>query len=195
MSICNLCGNEKERYHLQKNHHNTQNPKTRRKISLALKGRKLSKEHILKMSESRNGHIVSIETRRKIGIANRGKKHSIESRKRMSEAKIGGIPWNKGKPHFKIRGENHPQWKGGVSKGRRGEGYFNLQYKKWRTSVFERDDHTCQECKKRGCYLESHHIKSWKDYPLLRLDVDNGITYCRPCHIKKDGNRRGKSSY
>ena len=56
------------------------------------------------------------------------------------------------------------------------------EYKNWRIKVFERDDYTCQNCRKRGCYLEAHHKKGWTKYPKLRYKIDNGITLCRECH-------------
>lgn len=56
------------------------------------------------------------------------------------------------------------------------------EYSSWRSKVFERDNFTCQICKKVGGTLNAHHIKPFKDYPLLRFDVDNGITLCESCH-------------
>ena len=68
------------------------------------------------------------------------------------------------------------------------------KYKEWRLMVFGRDDFTCQNCGKRGCYLEAHHIKSFARYIDERFNVDNGITYCKACHLLLDKNRgkRGK---
>jgi len=58
----------------------------------------------------------------------------------------------------------------------------SLQYKRWRQSVFKRDNFTCQCCGAFGGKLNVHHIKSFSDYPDLRFDVDNGITMCEQCH-------------
>ena len=81
---------------------------------------------------------------------------------------------------------DHPNWKGGVSFLYHTERQILMsqsKYKIWRELVFIRDDWTCQECGQRGLRLEAHHIKSWIDYPELWFDVDNGITYCKPCHL------------
>lgn len=93
----------------------------------------------------------------------------------------------------KIYGENHRGekafgWKGGVEYHRVERGTW--QYRNWRKSVFERDFYTCQCCgarNKKGnkgtVRLEAHHIVNWKDNKQLRYDLDNGITFCRACHI------------
>lgn len=59
------------------------------------------------------------------------------------------------------------------------------EYKVWRRAVFERDNYTCQKCKKRGVRIEAHHIKSWAYFPELRFEVSNGITFCDECHKKE----------
>ena len=89
-------------------------------------------------------------------------------------------------------GENHYHWKGGVTpfnKVLRGR----IEYKGWRTSVFERDNFTCQLCNANGCYVEADHIKPFAFFPELRYDIANGRTLCQPCHIK-NGWRRTKAN-
>lgn len=92
------------------------------------------------------------------------------------------------------RGEKHPNWKGGRSRGYK-TGYYSTEYKNWRISVFERDNYKCQGCGVIGTYLTAHHIKSFAHYPELRFDINNGVTLCEPCHSLTDnykGRNKGK---
>ena len=67
---------------------------------------------------------------------------------------------------------------------------------RWRKSVFERDNYTCLQCKKRGCYLEAHHIKPFAYFPESRFIIGNGITLCRKCHDKtKIGAKKLRKIY
>lgn len=63
------------------------------------------------------------------------------------------------------------------------------EYQEWRACVFERDHYTCQNCGQVGWNLNAHHIKPFKDFPNLRLDVNNGITLCRNCHLLAHGKK------
>ena len=69
------------------------------------------------------------------------------------------------------------------------------EYQKWRKAVFKRDNYICQECLKKGNYLEAHHIKPFANYPDLRFEIENGLTLCKDCHkkiprkLKKDVKR------
>lgn len=91
--------------------------------------------------------------------------------------------WNKNKKYPQITGAKHPLWKGGITsineKIRK-----SLEYKQWTRSIFKRDNWTCQKCFKVGKKLHSHHKKSFSEYPKLRLDIKNGITLCKICHLK-----------
>lgn len=97
------------------------------------------------------------------------KKHkplSIETRLKMSIARTGQ--------------KNH-KWKGGVTpindRIRK-----SIEYKIWRSRVFERDNWTCQTCHTRGGVIHAHHIYSFSEYPKLRFNLDNGVTLCELCH-------------
>ena len=82
-------------------------------------------------------------------------------------------------------------WKGGVSDNR--HKVHRAVYKRWVKAVFERDNYTCQGCRKRGIELQSHHIKSWANHPKLRFKLSNGQTLCIACHKLTD-NYKGKNN-
>jgi len=65
-----------------------------------------------------------------------------------------------------------------------------VDYKFWRTSVFERDGYTCQDCGVLGTELNAHHIKKFKDYPKDRYDIKNGVTLCAGCHRKRHSDEK-----
>ena len=99
--------------------------------------------------------------------------------------KKGQTPWNKGRPHLKIRGTNHHHWKGGITdKNLKIRG--SIEYKLWRKAVFERDNWTCIWCGERGGILNADHIKPFALFPELRFSIDNGRTLCKKCHLTTD---------
>lgn len=138
---------------------------SRKKMSTAKLGTKLSKEHKQKISKSLIGN------KRSLGI-----KASTEVRHRMSEAK---------------KGEKSYCWKGGVTPInkiiRR-----SLEYRLWRTAVFERDNYTCIWCGTKKSPFNADHIKPFCNYPELRFAIDNGRTLCVPCHQTTEtfGNKK-----
>jgi hypothetical protein len=191
----------------------------KRKLSEAAKGRKNSEEAKRKMSESHKGKKLSEEAKRKIGEASLGKKLSEEAKRKISQAmkgnkhglgqkhsraikrklsivKMGNTcalgckrsEETRRKMSEAKKGKNSNGWKGGVSPEneliRKG-----IEYRLWREAVFARDNWICQECKKRGGELHAHHLKEFSNYPELRFAIDNGLTFCKKCHIeihKKD---------
>lgn len=127
-----------------------------------------------------------------------GKRHSEASKEKMRQANLGKryspktqfvsglIPWNKGREWVDMSGENHWNWQGGITKAHT-KIRNSLEYKQWRTAVFERDNFTCVEClDSSGGNLNADHIKQFAYYPELRFDVDNGRTLCVDCHKKTD---------
>jgi 5-methylcytosine-specific restriction endonuclease McrA len=126
-----------------------------------------------------------------------GKKHTKQTIEKMRNAKLGKkreplsiqtkIKMRKshlGKPCLK--GDKSPHWKGGItSKNRLLRS--SKEWKVWRSSVFLRDNFTCQKCEKRAIYLEPHHIIPVSEcIKLNKIDLvfttSNGITYCKDCH-------------
>lgn len=61
---------------------------------------------------------------------------------------------------------------------------YSEEAKKWRKSVFIKDNFTCQVCGIKGGYLEADHIKPFAYFIELRFDVNNGRALCRNCHNK-----------
>lgn len=156
---------------------------TRRKLSVAHKGRKLTPEWIENRTKAQRGTKKSAAFCEKLRVANTGKTHSETSKRKMSASRTGvAIP--------SLRGGHHPNWKGGL----RVENKLirqSLEYKNWRRSVFSRDDFTCVLCKVRGGKLEADHIKPFSLFIALRFSLENGRTLCAPCHRETDtyGNR------
>ena len=107
-----------------------------------------------------------------------GEKGNYCSKQCSNRSRIGKPAWFSG-----LRGENTPNWKGGITSATHLI-RNSLEYEEWRIKVFERDNYTCAICFQVGGYLHADHIKSFKDYPELRLDVSNGRTLCIECHYE-----------
>lgn len=78
------------------------------------------------------------------------------------------------------------------------ERHMDPQYSRWRDSVLERDGyrcrfHGCTNKKRRS--LQVHHIQRWADAPLLRYNIDNGITLCKLHHRLVFGNEEAYASF
>lgn len=80
-------------------------------------------------------------------------------------------------------GEDHPNWKGGVTSQRERD-MQSSEYKAWRKSVFLRDCYCCKSCSCIGGTLVAHHILPYRDFPDIRTELSNGITLCRGCHCE-----------
>lgn len=81
-------------------------------------------------------------------------------------------------------GKNSHLWKGGLT-NKRQVIYNSMEYKLWRTAVYERDKYKCVFC---GSHkkLNADHIKPFSLFPELRFAIDNGRTLCVDCHKSTD---------
>ena len=78
---------------------------------------------------------------------------------------------------FRYSGQQHPSYRPEARRRNRGGSHH-----KWVNAVIGRDKATCQKCGAQGVELHAHHIKSYRDHPELRFDVNNGLTLCYRCH-------------
>lgn len=147
----------------------------------------------------------------------KGKKHTEEAKRKNRDAHKGKVAWNKGKtgiyskevrdrissslkknPVRYWKGKNNPHvtgekchlWRGGITPENH-KIRSSLEYKLWRTAVFERDKYECIWCglksgNGRAVILHADHIKPFAYYPELRFAIDNGRTLCVECHKKTD---------
>lgn len=147
-------------------------------------------------------NISCFECRKRFRQARESNKFcSLKCSRKNTLFKCGHIPWHTGtvgakfsrkwteeekeKIAERFRGPKSHFWKGGVSK----ENYRLrriAKYRNWRKKVFERDNFTCQKCKKRGGKLQADHIKQFAFHPELRFELSNGRTLCVSCHKQTD---------
>lgn len=133
----------------------------------------VSKEGYEKIAKKRRGLHFSLEWKNKISLANKGQVAWSKDKTLTEEQKrprIEGLKryWDK---KGRVTSEN--------KRIRR-----SLEFRLWRKSVFDRDDYTCQHCKKRGAELHPDHIKPFALFPELRFDINNGRTLCKTCHME-----------
>ena len=136
------------------------------------------------------------ETKEKIRLAHIGKpqteKHKANKALSGGNFLKGNVPWNKGKTglqqskrkgtvSIETRGEKNPNWKGGASTKQHIIRTSN-QYRSWKEQVLNRDGSVCKKCE--AITTTVHHLYSFRDYPELRFEVDNGVTICTTCHRK-----------
>jgi hypothetical protein len=132
----------------------------RQKASIAHKGQGLGNKYA-------KGIKHTDEWKKAMSLRTKGNHFAKGMRPNSTSFKKGLVPWNKGR--------------GNPTESHRIR--TSLEYKLWRTAVFERDNYTCIWCgDNRGGNLEADHIKPFVDYPELRFAIDNGRTLCHNCH-------------
>lgn len=184
---------------------------TKRKIglanSIALKGKKLSKGHKIKISKGTKGKNIwmkgkkhSEKTKIKMSLSHKGKIPHLftkETRKKMSIAQKARIDLLgkklskehrlkisqslRGVPVLKRRAKNAYNWKGGITP-KNVKIRNSIEYKLFIDSVFARDGYTCQKYRIKGIKLNVHHIQNFAQYPEFRFDVNNGVTLSEKAH-------------
>jgi hypothetical protein len=158
----------------------TVSEEVRQRISRAMKGREILWRD--KISKGNKGKTRSEENRQQIASTLqkyyethenpfKGKQHTIESRKKISE-KVTGL----------FRGENGPNWQGGISSLP-----YGPDWTPWlREQVRKRDGNKCMICgiEEKETAHDVHHIDFDKDHNA----PENLITLCRSCHGKANRN-------
>ena len=125
-------------------------------------------------------------------LARRESKYCNKHWERNSNSYIGRIMTKETRDKISktISGKNHYNWKidrtklkryNDDTKDRRCYAYVN-----WRKQVWERDNFKCK-ISNSDCIgkIQAHHILSWKEYPELRYNLNNGITLCHAHHPRK----------
>lgn len=173
-----------------------------------------TEEHKRKLSEARidylNKHpeILIEQSKRTRQLVREGKMGF----KKGNTMRKGVDPWNKGltakqDPRILKHANIVDPLTGRARNYKGGRKYFThkerlkiaSELRQWRNLVFRRDNYTCQICGARNgngrrVVLNADHIKSFVNFPELRLDIDNGRTLCIDCHRKTD-NYGGRNSW
>lgn len=141
-----------------------------------------------KLASKHRGKVVSEETRARMSAANSGKPKPDGFGAKVSAARKG---WTMSdEQRAKLSGPNHYRWKGGIKKAgftKRAEETPGLPA--WRQAVLERDAYTCQDCQRVYAPgqpgLNAHHILDYETHIPERTNVENGMTLCQRCHLKR----------
>jgi hypothetical protein len=96
-----------------------------------------------------------------------------------------GNSCNIGRIRLDMRGENNPNWVGGVTP-EDAAARASFRYKEWKLAVYNRDGGICKQCGEKSTKgnIVAHHIKDFNLFPELRFEVTNGISLCRSCHVR-----------
>jgi len=172
------------------NYGNVYSTERRKKMSDVRKGKKLTKNHRMKISNANSGKNHPLY----------GKKHTDKSKLKMSESSKGK---NSGEKHYlygqhrseevknkisknkigKCMGKNNSNWKGGISC----EPYCQNWSSDLKEYIKERDENRClnPDCLGNIHRLSVHHI----DYNKKNCEPQNLITLCTSCNSRANKDR------
>lgn len=90
------------------------------------------------------------------------------------------------------RGENHAQWRGGVS-----DVDYGFSWNQQRKRAIQRDNHSCRVCGNSEHIIDVHHItpvRFWEvETEHTKMNsLNNLISLCRSCHGKLEGEFKGR---
>jgi hypothetical protein len=140
-----------------------------------------TKKSIKKLSKSLTGRIIPQKTRDKMSIAK--KNMSVATKQKMSKSKKGIMPKNK---VWGRKGESNPAYLKDRSLIKKRDERNDPAYQVFVKECKKRDNYRCkinnQDC---SGYCIVYHILSWRDYPELRYNINNGITLCQFHHPRK----------
>ena len=135
----------------------------------------------------KKGHIMSKETKEKMSKSHQGIciPHTEKTKNKIRKTT---------RENAKYGSENHSYKDGNSPLKKRVR--KSWRFRVWREAVFQRDDYTCQQCKKRGFELHPHHQKRfadiWDEHKITTYkeamdcielwDIQNGVTLCVVCH-------------
>jgi transcription elongation factor Elf1 len=128
------------------------------------------------------------ERREKVSTAMKAALENPELRERRSRAQsiAKSKPESRAKQSLAMGGDGDLE-RIDRAKRRRQE-YSSRSIGRWAESVRKRDGHRCRRCGTNREMLHAHHIKPRAMYPELTLDLENGVTLCKSCHV--DEHRR-----
>ena len=81
-------------------------------------------------------------------------------------------------------GPKHHNWNPKMTKAKRIKFRKTEEHYAWVRAVYEKDNYVCQACGyDKGGTLNAHHLESYANCEEKRMDVSNGITLCKACHV------------
>ncbi|KKN01753.1 hypothetical protein LCGC14_1124500 [marine sediment metagenome] len=152
----------------------------RKNLSRALTGRKVSDKTRKKQSEVHKGKHHSDKTKKKIGDGNRGKSVSDKTRRKIGNIHRGKIVSEETKIKISesMKGDKHPNWKGGVA-------FYNTIHD-WIKKYFIKL-RLCEICNLPEHYDKKHNMMEWSNKTGKLIRDRNNWQYVHiSCHKKYD---------